>query len=159
MAIFDYVQLRSYANRVTLERLWPFLLLANKRINVLDDLKAINVCVCIIFFVSFSFWALSLCKIVSHPTLKNSLAFFILWRSETRNKKWMVERLKSNHHPWNGIQIWKQAPFLLHKSRRFVCQHLIWFLLKCNKNNGKTLIQLQLMAIARIIDALGKMFT
>lgn len=50
MGIFDYVQLRSYANRVTLERLWPFLLLANKRINVLDDLKAINVCVCIIFF-------------------------------------------------------------------------------------------------------------
>lgn len=53
MGIFDYVQLRSYANRVTLERLWPFLLLANKRINVLDDLKAINVCVCIIFFVSY----------------------------------------------------------------------------------------------------------
>lgn len=59
MGIFDYVQLRSYANRVTLERLWPFLLLANKRINVLDDLKAINVCVCIIFFVSYVRFELS----------------------------------------------------------------------------------------------------
>lgn len=117
---------------VSIERLWLFLLLASKRINVLDDLKAINVYICC-FCRCFSYWAFRFLI----PSLKN-YGHFHIWRYQTKND-WF-KRLKSNHHPWNGIQIWIQAPFSLlwrKKSYRFVCQHLIWFLLKYKNESNK----------------------
>lgn len=77
--------------------LWPFLLLSNKRINVLNDLKAINAAI-----LSSSRLFLSLSFILYLNTCKNP--YKRQHFCHPREKHFSVKPLKSNHHSPNGME-------------------------------------------------------